>query len=313
MEPWMSRGILISRKNKNSLAHLSIKNPSVINIGNFRKYRNLYNRVIREAKKLYFERQLADNQKNLRKTWKILFSAIHKNSVKSNLISKLTINGVDTDDPLSMAGHFNKFFTEIAEKTVCNLNPSNKSPDALIVQNPNKFKFTDKILTKFEILEATKLLLDKKTPDHTCISTNFIKQSIPVLLTPLFHVFNLSFSTGTVPIQFKIAKVIPIFKSGDKSSMDNYRPISLLSVFSKIMEKLVASRLLDFLNWNEILSKWQFGFRNGHSTIHPMTHFLNKIGDFLNNNKHSVAILFDLMSNTPTGKQPHLHFLRSHM
>ena len=60
------------------------------------------------------------------------------------------------------------------------------------------------------------------------------------------------------------------------------------------MEKLVASRLLSFLDTNSILSKWQFGFRSGHSTVHPMVHFLNKIGDLLNNNKHSIAIFCDL-------------------
>ena len=76
--------------------------------------------------------------------------------------------------------------------------------------------------------------------------------------------------------------------------MDNYRPISLLNTFSKIMEKIVASRLTFFLEGNNILSKWQFGFRAGHSTSHPMVHFLNKITDALNKKKHAVAIFCDL-------------------
>ena len=76
--------------------------------------------------------------------------------------------------------------------------------------------------------------------------------------------------------------------------MDNYRPISLLNTFSKIMEKIVASRLTFFLERNNILSKWQFGFRAGHSTSHPMVHFLNKITDALNKKKHAVAIFCDL-------------------
>ena len=162
---------------------------------------------------------------------------------------------------------------------------------------------SDKILTGNEILEATKLLLDKKTPDHTGISTNFVKQTIPVLLNPLLHIFTLSFNTGIVPSQFKIAKVIPIFKSGDKSSMDNYRPISLLSTFSKILEKIVASRLLTFLDDGNILSKFQFGFRRGHSTVHPMVHFLNKITESLNKKKHSIAIFCDLKKAFDTCNQ----------
>ena len=184
-----------------------------------------------------------------------------------------------------MACHFNNFFSEIATKTVSNINISNKDPTGL-----NSFRFSNKNLTKEEVLEATKLLLDKKTPDHTGVSSNFIKQTISVIVNPLFHVLKLSLNTGVVPSQFKKAKVLPIFKAGEKNSMDNYRPISLLSIFSKIMEKIVASRLQSYLDTNGILSKWQFGFRSGHSTIHPMVHFLNKIGDSLNNNKHTIEI-----------------------
>ena len=115
-----------------------------------------------------------------------------------------------------------------------------------------------------------------------------------MLIYPLHYIFNLSLKTGIVSIQFKIAKVIPIFKTGDRTSMDNYRPISLLSTFSKILEKLVAARLLSYLNQNGILSKWQFGFRSGHSTVHPMVHFLNKITESLNKKKHTIAIFCDL-------------------
>ena len=179
-----------------------------------------------------------------------------------------------------MACNFNEFFTSIAKKTVENINPSPKSPVDLIRQSPSNFKFNN--LTKMEVLAATKLLTNKKTPDHTGLSSNFLKQIISTIIDPLHHIFNLSFNTGVVPVQFKIAKVIPIFKSGDSSSMDNYRPISLLNTFSKILEKLVAARLLSYLNENNILSKWQFGFRSGHSTMHPMVHFLNKIAESLN-------------------------------
>ena len=242
----MSRGILTSRKRKISLLKNSLKNPSAENVAEFKNFRNIYNQVIKNAKKQFIQKQLLLNQKNLRKTWQILFSAIQKSTKKTNDISHLSVNGTDTNDPLKMACHFNEFFSNIASKTVQDINPSSKCPTDLIVQNLNAFKFSDKVLTGNEILEATKLLLDKKTPDHTGISTNFVKQTIPVLLNPLLHIFTLSFNTGIVPSQFKIAKVIPIFKSGDKSSMDNYRPISLLSTFSKILEKIVASRLLPF-------------------------------------------------------------------
>ena len=293
-EPWMSGGILISRRRKFFLSKASLKNPTATNIAQFKQYRNLYNLVTKTAKKLYYEKQLTLNQKNLRKTWQILFSSINKSKKNKHDLSHLTINGMDVSDPRLMAVNFNEFFTSIANKTVCDINPTNKSPTDLIAQIPNTFSLTEKNLTKHEILEATKLLKDKKTPDHTGVSTSFVKQTIRAYINPFFHILNLSFNSGKVPSQFKIAKVIPIFKSGDKSQMDNYRPISLLSSFSKIMEKVMAVRLLDFLDSNNILSKWQFGFRAGHSTTHPMVHFLNKISDSLNKKKHTLSIFCDL-------------------
>ena len=86
----------------------------------------------------------------------------------------------------------------------------------------------------------------------------------------------------------------PVFKSGDRGSTNNYRPISLLPIFSKILEKLVANRLAEFLKRFNVLFKHQYGFQKAHSTIHPIVHFLNHIAD-ANNKKHfTIAIFCDL-------------------
>ena len=150
------------------------------------------------------------------------------------------------------------------------------------------------MVTISEILEATKLLQDKKTPDHNGISSNFLKKIIFNIAKPLHHILQQSFEKGIVPSQLKIAKVIPIFKNGDRCNMDNYRPVSLLSCFSKIIEKIVAIRLTSFLTENNILSEWQFGFRSQHSTVHPMVHFTNFLSNAFNQKKHSLAIFCDL-------------------
>ena len=81
-EPWMSSGILISRKRKQFLSKTCLKNPTAANTDQFKRFRNLYNLVIKTAKKLYYEKQLTLNQKNLRKTWQILFSSINKSKKK---------------------------------------------------------------------------------------------------------------------------------------------------------------------------------------------------------------------------------------
>ena len=138
-EPWMSLGVLISRKRKNTLCNISLKKPNAENKQNFKTYRNLYNQIIQTAKKLHFERELSENQKNLRKTWQILFSSINKGGRKTQDFSHLIINGDKVSNPLTMAHNFKEFSTSIVKKTVENIN---KSPIDLIQQNPNTFKFT---------------------------------------------------------------------------------------------------------------------------------------------------------------------------
>ena len=119
------------------------------------------------------------------------------------------------------------------------------------------------------------------------ISTFFLKNILPQILVPLSHVFNLSIVKGHVPSQLKVAKIIPIFKNGDPLSLDNYRPISLLSAFSKVLEKIICNRLVVFLESNNLINKNQFGFRKKHSTVHPIIHLLNKVTEASNNNKRS--------------------------
>jgi hypothetical protein len=108
------------------------------------------------------------------------------------------------------------------------------------------------------------------------------------------HIVNLSLCTGEIPIQMKTAKIVPIFKSGDPTKINNYRPISLLSSIGKILEKVVANKLTFFLETNSILSQYQFGFRANHSTVHPMMLLLNKLTAALNEKKHSIVIFCDL-------------------
>ena len=193
-----------------------------------------------------------------------------------------------------MAESFNKFFASAAINIVNKINPSTKSATENITYNNNVFSLKNSPVTISEILNATKLLQDKKTPDHNGISSNFLKKIIFNIATPLLHIFRLSFDKGIVPSQLKLAKVIPIFKNGDPSNMDNYRPISLLSSLSKILEKIVAIRLTTFLNEYDILSNWQFGFRSQHSTVHPMVHFTNFLSNAINKKEHSLAIFCDL-------------------
>jgi hypothetical protein len=108
------------------------------------------------------------------------------------------------------------------------------------------------------------------------------------------RVINISLEKGIFSNNLQTAKVIPLFKAGDVDIFTNYRPISILSSFSKIYEKVMYNRLVDFTERFEILYSFQFGFRPKHSTNHALTHLVNKIATEIDQNKISIGVFLDL-------------------
>ena len=115
-----------------------------------------------------------------------------------------------------------------------------------------------------------------------------------MIATPLTHLINLSLTTNVFPADWKIAKIIPIYKSGSRSNLDNYRPISILPVLSKIIEKIKHRQLISFLDRNSLLSPSQFGFRRGLSTELAATLLLDDIRKDVDAGKLVGAVFIDL-------------------
>ena len=115
------------------------------------------------------------------------------------------------------------------------------------------------------------------TPGYDDITPVLLKHTSSLISIPLAHIINLTLKTGIFPDQLKKAKVIPIFKSGDRSDINNYRPISILPAVSKIFEKIISVRLIDYLEKNSLLTKHQHGFRARHSTESAILQFVNNV------------------------------------
>lgn len=121
-----------------------------------------------------------------------------------------------------------------------------------------------------------------------------IKASIDLLASPLSQMCNISFSTGIVPDKLKISKVLPTFKSEVSTNFTNYRPISILPCFSKILESAMHRRLMDYLTKHSILNNHQYGFRKKHSTFMAILELTNKIFDSFEKNELTISIFIDL-------------------
>ena len=244
---------------------------------------------------MYYDKQFINFTSNSKKTWSLIKEVIGSSKQKDQLPKFFQRNGEIIKDTLEIANGFNTFFAGIGPKLASEIETSDKNFDIFLDnRNPNTFEFSR--ISEMGILNVCRQLKPKLSAGEDFISTKLLKEIAPLIITPLHYLINLSLETGFVPKEFKVAKIIPIFKEGSCNEFNNYRPISLLSSFSKLMEKIVAKQLLRFLNINDILYKHQYGFRAGHSTSHPVLHLSEKIYTALNQkpSAKTLTIFIDL-------------------
>ena len=122
-------------------------------------------------------------------------------------------------------------------------------------------------LTVAEIAQIIQAFAANKASGLDGIPVALLKIGAPVIVKSLTHIFNLSINRGILPTDWKSARVSPIYKDGAKSTLNNYRPISVLSVFAKIIERAIFNKFYAYLVTNNLLNKYQSGFRPRHWTV----------------------------------------------
>jgi hypothetical protein len=291
--PFMTNGLLISRQMKNKLYKAKICVNSPENIEKYRKYKTVYFKCLRAAKKLYFTSKSQANAKNSKKTWQTLNEVLGKERSQST-IDKIRIGDNVECDPINISNHFNEFFTSVGSVISNSIPPIQKQPEEFI-QYPNDVPLLNLTNTTPEhVLKIIKSLAPKASCDVYGTSTKLIKLIGESIAIPLAHIFNLSLSNGIFPSKLKKCRVIPIFKSGDSLDVDNYRPISLLSSVSKIIEKIVAEKLINHLLSNDLLYNHQYGFLPSRSTEQNLIQVVDYISKALNENMYCIGVFLDL-------------------
>ena len=290
---YMTAGLLISRKKKLELCKKAAKNRNAESLLAYKNYRNLYNSLLRASKKMYFNDSLNANKKNPKKTWDILKEAANLN--KSNdTIDKLVTNDGVIYDKRQIAQTFNDFFVKIGPEIKQSISPTLLKPEDFMPNLPNVIPLEFANINPTYIRDIVKSLQSKNSLDSDGISSKLLKSIVNEICVPLAHIFNLSVTKGVFPSRLKKSRTVPIFKSGDHTKCDNYRPISLLSQLSKILEKIVSTQLVNHLELNGILYEHQYGFQRHRSTEQNLVHAFNHIGAALNENKFCVGVFFDL-------------------
>ena len=147
-----------------------------------------------------------------------------------------------------------------------------------------------------EILKIIGKLGSNKSPGHDNIKSDLVKQIASEISYPLKLICNLSLSTGVLPNDLKIAKVVPIYKKDNPENFGNYRPVSVLPCFSNILERFMyrPNRCYDFIIKTNVLFNKQYGFRNKLSTYIAVLDFVININHSIDNDKYTLAVLMDL-------------------
>ena len=294
IEPWFTKGLLISRKTKLKLYKKWQSKGRVEFKERFVLYRNLFNKLCRHARALYYSKQLGKTKKSSSKHWALIKEASGLGKPKQQKIGEIIDgNGKTITDPTLIADAFNEYFANIGKETVKSVPQSSSDFRKFLISIPNSFAIFP--LGPYKIVEIVADLHDKYTEDINDISVAFLKKVIYFIAEPLSHVFNLSLSHGEFPEVFKSSKAVPIYKrSGNIRAMGNYRPISIVNCFAKILEKYVAESLTLFFSKNNVISKNQFGFTEGKSTFGCLFDIIAMISQNCHEGKYTAAIYLDI-------------------
>ena len=180
----------------------------------------------------------------------------------------------ETIDANDIPNAFNSHFTDLGKILSQNIPISYNSPESFINELTHEFIFCE--ITEHEVFQVLSSMSPNKASGLDKLPVKLVKIAAPYITKSLTAIFNRSMSTGIFPCDWKVAKVTPIHKDGDKSDMDNYRPISVISITAKIMEKLAHSQLYSYLERFDILTSSQNGFGPLHSTVTALLKLTNQ-------------------------------------
>ncbi len=295
-KPWILPWLEKACDRKNLLYFVFVKEPSAENKTTYEKMKSFVEKHIKLAKSKYYKRYFEQYNSNSRKQWQMLNNLLNRKKKAKAPIKLKDSAGNLISDPTEVAENFNNYFATIAEKLKVNVNNNTDSD----TDSDYKTPLTDPVentifLTPTFSLEIENIInkFKLKATSDTNIRALKIASTTTNFNHVLANIVNSSFANGVFPAELKTAKVVPIHKGGSKTDVSNYRPISLLSTFSKIFEKAMHKRVYDFLQQNGSLNEHQYGFRKGRSCEHALLVAQNELLSALNKKQIAMLLLID--------------------
>jgi hypothetical protein len=297
--PWITHGIIKSIKFRDILYRKLLSTPSdapnynALNM-NLKTYRSLLKRIIRESKRVYFSSIFQKYKHNLKQTWYTINSILCKSKKNTTKLSEILIDGKKYTNDLEIATQFNNYFVGIGPTLSNRINVSDNVSHHRYLTRRILCSFKFDLVTEDNVLKIINSLQLKNSYGHDGISVRILKGIAPSILKAITLIINQSLITGIFPDKLKIARVIPLFKKGTATDMNNYRPISLLTATSKVFEKVAFTQLYSYFQMNNLFHGSQYGFRPLHSTELAALDLVDRVSFDLENKNNSIAIYMDL-------------------
>ena len=289
-KPWLTEALKISIKEKNRLYIQYKRTPSVVNKDKYRGYRESLLKLIKITERNYYNDLMVKYKNNMKKSWRLIKEIINKKRADQSH-GPFRIKNKMCTDKRTIAQSFNNYFLNVGPSLAEKIPNSNENPNQYIKNNSNSMYVRD--VTQAEILIIMKNFKDS-SPGYDDVCPKYIKEASTHLVGILQYIFQLSLSQGVFPKELKTAKVIPLHKNSDISAISNYRPISILPAFSKVLERIMFNRIVDFIHENNILYDLQFGFRSGHSTTLALVYLVDKISSEMDKGNFVLGVFLDL-------------------
>ena len=268
------------------------KNKTEFNKSAYTSYRNKLKALLRKAQRQYYANEFYKRKSNTKATWTLINQILNKKDSTIE-IDFLASHNCVSSSPDDIANTMNDYFTSIGSRLASACPPSTTSFTSFLPPPlPHTIVFFP--TTAMEIFNIITNLEVSSSCGMDGIPACVIKFVADCIASPLSVLINHSIRTSTFPDTLKIAKIIPIYKSGARSDPSNYRPIALLSTFSKIYEKVIYSRMIDFIKKHDILYSYQYGFRANHSTELALIKLLDTITANWDAGKYACSVIIDL-------------------
>ena len=256
----------------------------------YNQFKNALQTKIRQAKMKYFKYKFEQTFGDIKKTWQSINRYFLNRESKTNIAS-LIDDDISYNASEDIGNIFSTYFSSIARTLDTNIPTSSDDP-LKCMNNPQFNSFFVRFANEHEVCVVLSKMKNKNC--NLLDIPSYIVKRLSSLVSPLLaDIFNMSVISGSFPDCLKFSTVVPVFKKGNPKLKENYRPISTISIFSKLIEKLMCNRIVEFLDKYDILYNYQFGFRKGFSTSDAVLKFVDECSESFNCRKYQFAVMLD--------------------